>query len=183
MMAVRNFVKSVLGWPIYAGFRVLKSSLVHKENQRIRRRLGSCGSDLDISYPWDIRGAKHVHVGNDVFIGPGVLMIAEPGAEIYVGSKVMLGPQVKVIASDHRFDDPNLPIKDSGYGTLESITISDDVWIGCGATILKGVHVGRGSIVGAGAVVTKNIGEKEIWAGNPAKKVKDRFSEAMKAVR
>lgn len=175
-MRLRNIIKDVLGHPVYLVGRVLKSSLVHKENQLIRREFGSCGPDLDISFPWDIRGASHVHIGSDVFIGPGVLMIAEPEAEIRIGSKVMFGPQVKLIASDHRFSDPDLPIKDSGYGTLAQITISDDVWVGCGVTILKGVHIGRGSIVGAGAVVTKDIGENEIWAGNPARKVKNRFS-------
>jgi acetyltransferase-like isoleucine patch superfamily enzyme len=173
---LRNLIKKILGLPVYAASRVLKSSLVHQENKRIRRHLGGCGADLDISYPWDIRGVKHVYVGTDVFIGPGVLMIAEPGAEIHIGSKVMLGPQVKLIASDHRFDDPAIPIKDSGYGAFEEIRIGDDVWIGCGTTVLKGVSIGRGSVVGAGAVVTRSIGQNEVWAGNPARKIKDRFS-------
>jgi acetyltransferase-like isoleucine patch superfamily enzyme len=80
-----------------------------------------------------------------------------------------------VIASDHRIDDPCRPIKDSGYGVLADVRIGNDVWIGTSATILKGVHIHDGAVVGAGAVVTKDVGSCEIWAGNPARKVRDRF--------
>lgn len=181
MKFLRNLVKEILGLPVYVASRVLSSSMVYQENKIIRRHLGGCGAQLDISYPWDIRGVKHVYIGTDVFIGPGVLMIAEPDAEIRIGSKVMLGPQVKLIASDHRFDDPAVPIKDSGYGAMEEIRIGDDVWIGCGATVLKGVTIGRGSVVGAGSIVTRSIGENEVWAGNPARKIKSRFSVSASA--
>ena len=53
--------------------------------------------------------------------------------------------------------------------------IEPDVWCGANVTILKGVHIGKGSVIAAGAVVTKNIGEYEIWAGVPAKKIRNRF--------
>ena len=55
------------------------------------------------------------------------------------------------------------------------LIIEDDVWIGHGAIILAGVQIGKGSIVAAGSVVTKDIPPCEIWGGNPAKKIKDRF--------
>ena len=56
------------------------------------------------------------------------------------------------------------------------ILIGHDVWIGNGAKILSGVSIGTGAVIGAGAVVTKSVGPYEIWAGNPARKVKTRFS-------
>jgi maltose O-acetyltransferase len=127
-------------------------------------------------YPWDIRGERHVLIGKDVFIGPSVLMIAEKGAEIHIGDKVMLGPQVKFIASDHRFDDPSRPIKDSGYGKLADIRVGNDVWIGTGAIVLKGVEIKDGAVIGAGSVVTKNVGSCEVWAGNPARMIGNRFT-------
>ncbi len=144
-----------------------------------------CGADLEIDYPWDIRGAQWVEIGKDVYIGPHVLMIAESEARIHIGDNTMLGPQVKIIAFNHRFDDPQKPIKHSGYayGEPQSVWIENDVWIGAGAFIMKGVRIGKGSIVAAGAVLTKSVGENEIWGGNPARKIKDRFAAADPPVR
>ena len=59
----------------------------------------------------------------------------------------------------------------------KKITISSDVWIGAGVTVLSGVTIGVGSVVGAGSVVTHDIPPYEIWAGNPAKKIRNRFDE------
>lgn len=57
----------------------------------------------------------------------------------------------------------------------EDITIGADVWIGANATIISGVSIGTGAVIGAGSVVTKDVPPYEIWAGNPAKKIRDRF--------
>ncbi len=173
---LKNFAKRALGPPLLFIYRNAKAAVVHADRRSIYGRFGHCEPDLDLSYPWDIRGPEHIYIGRDVFIGPGVLMSADVHAEIHIGDKVMFGPSVKVIASDHRYDDPSRAIKDSGYGALAPVMIGDDVWIGAAAIILKGVSVGTGSIVGAGSVVTSNIGTYEIWAGNPARKIKDRFS-------
>jgi acetyltransferase-like isoleucine patch superfamily enzyme len=102
-------------------------------------------------------------------------MIADEGAEIHIGDKVMFGPRVRIIASDHRYDDPQRAIRDSGYGVLANVYIEDDVWLGTGVTILKGVRIGEGAVVGAGSVITKDVTAFEVWAGNPARKIKDRF--------
>lgn len=57
------------------------------------------------------------------------------------------------------------------------VTIEEDVWCGANVTILKGVAIGKGSVIAAGAVVTKNVGEYEIWGGTPARKIKNRFKD------
>ena len=59
-------------------------------------------------------------------------------------------------------------------------TIGADVWIGVNAIIRSGVTIGTGSVIGAGSVVLNDIPEYEIWAGNPARKIRDRFSEEIK---
>ncbi len=63
---------------------------------------------------------------------------------------------------------------------VETTTIENDVWIGRGSSIKSGVTIGNGSIVGMGSVVTKNIPPYEIWAGIPARKIRDRFSQEEK---
>lgn len=60
------------------------------------------------------------------------------------------------------------------------VTFGHDVWIGCQSVVLSGRRIGTGSVLGAGAVLTRDIGDYEIWVGNPARKVRDRFEPAIK---
>ena len=171
-----NLAKMAVGAPLLLLRHYGKEGTYFVERRALLRRFGHCEPDLALASPWDIRGEAHIFIGRDVYIGPQVLMIADAGAEIHIGDKVMFGPQVKLIASDHRFDDPTRAIKDSGYAAVTGICVGNDVWIGTGAILLKDVRIGDGAVVGAGAVVTSNIGSCEVWAGNPARKIKDRFA-------
>ena len=155
--------------------RKLQGWCVLAAREEVTRELESCGVDLDIMWPWDIRCARYISIGDHTFIGPEVLMLADKCARIRIGSKVMFGPRVRVIANDHRVDDPSVPIKDAGYVNSGDIVIGDDVWIGTGATILKCVSIGQGSVIGAGSVLTKSVGAYEVWAGNPARKMRSRL--------
>ena len=173
--AQQNPIKARLGDLLLMLYRPLKRALVHAQHREIVGKLGHREPDLELVYPWDIRGEQHIFIGRDVFIGPEVLLIADAGAEIHIGDKVMFGPRVRIIASDHRYDDPERAIRDSGYSALAGVDIGNDVWLGTGVTVLKGVRIGEGAVVGAGSVVTKDVNAFEVWAGNPARKVKDRF--------
>jgi len=72
---------------------------------------------------------------------------------------------------DHVFDDPTRPILEQGLRAF-GITIEDDAWIGAGAIILDGVRIGRGAVVGAGAVVTRDVAPHTVVAGVPARLVR-----------
>ena len=85
-----------------------------------------------------------------------------------------MGPNVTVLTRNHAFSRTDIPMNQQGMSEVRPVTISDDVWIGANVIILPGVCVGRGAIIGAGAVVTKNVPEYAIVAGNPAKIVKYR---------
>jgi acetyltransferase-like isoleucine patch superfamily enzyme len=78
-----------------------------------------------------------------------------------------------VFASGNHNIEPDKNINDQDV-TVDPIIIGDDVWIGACAIITGGVHVGSHAVIGAGSVVTHDIPEWEIWAGNPAKKIGDR---------
>ena len=81
----------------------------------------------------------------------------------------MMGPDVIILSGNHAHDLIDIPLKFQGNSEEQPVSIEDDVWIGARVIILPGVHVGKGSILGAGAVVTKNIPRYSVVAGNPAR--------------
>lgn len=94
---------------------------------------------------------------------------------LHVGEDVMIGPELLAISQNHRFDDPGAPIREQGYDPVETIRIEDGAWIGARVTILPGVKVGRGSVVGAGSVVTRDVPDGCVAAGNPARILRSRL--------
>jgi acetyltransferase-like isoleucine patch superfamily enzyme len=114
-------------------------------------------------------------VGDNVYIGPRAYISASKG--ISIGNGVTIGPEFMVMGGDHNFRVVGLPIADAkSSGKNYPIIIEDDVWIGARVTVLKGVRLGEGAIVGAGSVVTRNVAAYSVSAGNPAKRIGDRFS-------
>ena len=87
----------------------------------------------------------------------------------------MMGTDVTIITRNHRFDRADIPMMEQGFEEERPVYIGNDVWIGDRVLILPGVHIGDGSIIAAGAVVTKDVPPHSIVAGVPARKIKDRF--------
>ena len=112
-----------------------------------------------------------INIGPNCFIGEFNVIRGQGG--VTIGNDVYTGPMVKIVAVNHVYDDPHRPIREQGI-TAQGIVIEDDVWLGAGATVVDGVTIGRGSIIGAGAVVTTDIPPYSIAVGVPAKPVKDR---------
>ncbi len=115
--------------------------------------------------PLYIDYGKPVNIGNRCFIQQCCTFFGRGG--ITIGNDVFIGPKVNLITINHDLDPDN---RSATYG--RPIVIEDKVWIGIGATILPGVRIGYGAIVGAGSVVTKDVPAMTIVAGNPAKFVK-----------
>jgi acetyltransferase-like isoleucine patch superfamily enzyme len=99
-----------------------------------------------------------------------------PGVSL--GKYVMFGARVTIVGKDHRFDLVGTPAIFSGRPPALQTTIDDDVWIGANSTIIAGVCIGRGAIVAAGSVVTRNVEPYSIVGGVPAKHLRFRFEEA-----
>lgn len=119
-----------------------------------------------------------IQVGDDVFIGQGATLQAS-ASSITIGNKVMFGPNVTIIGGNHNasiLGQFMFDIKIKQVNDDQPVIIEDDVWIGASAIILKGVQIGRGSIVAAGAIVTKKVPPYTIVAGVPARVVSIRFS-------
>jgi acetyltransferase-like isoleucine patch superfamily enzyme len=92
---------------------------------------------------------------------------------IEIGDNVIFGPRVSVLSENHNFDRTDIPIKHQGV-TKGTTRIGNDVWIGAGASILSGVTIGDGCVIGAGAVVTGDVEPWSVVVGVPAKVVKKR---------
>ncbi len=85
-----------------------------------------------------------------------------------------MGPEVCIFTMNHRTDRVDIPIKYQGNTEEREVFIGDDCWIGCRAMLLPGVKLGRGVVVGAGAVVSKDVPDYSVVVGNPARVVKTR---------
>ncbi len=110
--------------------------------------------------------------GNNVYIG----QYSYIGPKTQIGNYCMLSDYVNIIGHDHKFEKLGTPIILSGRPYDEPKTlIEDDVWIGHGVTIMRGVKIGEGSIIGANSVVTKDIPAYSIYVGVPARFVRMRF--------
>ena len=124
-----------------------------------------------------------IEVGDDVFIGPGASFTASVSG-ISIGNKVMFGPGVTIVGGNHNTSVVGEFMADVRIKRQEDdevVVIEDDVWVGARAVILKGVRIGRGSIVAAGAVVVRNVPPYSIVGGVPAKVLRSRFdSETMR---
>ena len=115
---------------------------------------------------------NHIILGNCVQFGENCVI----ETDVEFGDKVLCARNVSFVGrNDHIYNIVGKAIWDSGRGVNELIVVDDDVWIGHGAIILSGVKIGKGSIVAAGSVVTKNVEPYTIVAGNPAKFVTNRF--------
>lgn len=91
-----------------------------------------------------------------------------------IGDNVMMGPECMIFTRNHAFARVDIPMNQQGMKEFEPVSIGNDVWIGARVTILPGVHIADGCIIGAGAVVTKDIPEYAIVGGNPARVLKYR---------
>jgi acetyltransferase-like isoleucine patch superfamily enzyme len=122
---------------------------------------------------FNFRNLPHagITVGKNCFIGEYNVIRGQGG--VVIGDGVYTGPMVQIVAVNHVYHDPNRPIREQGI-TADGIVIEDDVWLGAGVKVLDGVTIGRGSVIGAGAVVVNNIPPYSLAVGSPAKPVKDR---------
>ena len=118
----------------------------------------SCGSSED--YIGAVLIEDSVSVGQNCFI--------DGGGKLKIGKDSVLGPNVVFFSGNHEFKDPTIPIRFQG-GIPKPIVIEEDVWLGANVIVLGDVTIGKGSVIGAGSVVTKYVPPYSIAVGVPAK--------------
>jgi len=124
-----------------------------------------------------IRDGVSIHVPEKVSIGEHTTLnefvVIDGSGLVNIGNWVRIAHRASILSSDHSFKNRNIPIAKQEL-TLGPITIEDDVWIGCDVKILKGVHIGKGCVIGAGTVVTKDLPPYSVAVGIPARIIKRR---------
>lgn len=120
---------------------------------------------------WGGEPGEGLKVGDNSNIGPYCYVGCSGYIEI--GSNVMISPRVSIYSENHNFKSTDMPMKEQGV-TRSFVKIEDDCWIASNAVILAGVTVGKGSVVAAGSVVTKDIPPYSVVAGMPAKVIDTR---------
>jgi acetyltransferase-like isoleucine patch superfamily enzyme len=109
-------------------------------------------------------------VKDNVTVGPGNYFYGV----VEMGDDVMTGPGCMFFSGNHGYKDTSIPMISQNSFTKGAIVIGNDVWIGASSILLNGVKIGNGAIIAAGSIVTKNVDEFSIVAGNPAKFIKKR---------
>lgn len=144
------------------------NKLSNSEIQRRRDFLRTFVAKLDegamINSPFYIEFANHLEMGVNSFINYDCIMLNN--AMVKLGDNVLVGPKVSFYTSMHPIDAKQ---REQWLVYAKPITVEDNVWIGGSATILGGVTIGKNAIVGAGAVVTKDVEPNTIVVGNPAR--------------
>jgi acetyltransferase-like isoleucine patch superfamily enzyme len=125
-----------------------------------------------VLHVYNFRGLPHagIQIGRDSLIGEYTVIRGQGG--VTIGDRVYTSPGTQIIAVNHVFDDPGRPFIEQGI-TAQGIIIEDDVWLGSAAIVTDGVRVGRGAVVAAGAVVTKDVPPHTVVGGVPARVLRE----------
>ncbi|TMW65249.1 hypothetical protein Poli38472_009416 [Pythium oligandrum] len=134
----------------------------------MKELLGSVGEGVVIEPPFRCNDGINIHLADGVFLNFNCVLIDT--CDIRIGARTLLGPGVQLYTASHPLDPQ---VRASGLETAKPVIIEEDVWIGGNVIILPGVRVGRGAVIGAGSVVTKDVPPMSVFSGNPAKFIKN----------
>lgn len=130
----------------------------------LRALLAGVGEGAFVEAPFHCSYGFNLTLGDGVYLNAGCVIL--DSAPVTIGDRSMLGPGVQVYCADHHRDPAR---RAAGEEIARPVTLEADVWIGGGAILLPGIRIGRGSIVGAGSVVTRDVDAGAVVAGNPAR--------------
>ena len=136
----------------------------------VRRIFRSCGRDVIIKTRAYFGTGENLVIGDRSQLGVN----CKVENDLVMGRDVVMGPDVVIMSSAHAFERLDIPINQQGHLPRRPVVIGDDVWIGTRVIILPGVKIGDQAVIGAGAVVTKDVPPRAVVAGNPARIIRYR---------
>ena len=132
------------------------------------------GKNIRLGYGGKIAHPEGISIGSNVFIAANFVI---SGKSLEIGNNVLIGPRLTIECDDHKFNKVGAPMWSyRNERDVYHIKICNDVWMGANVTILKGVIVGEGTIVGACSLLSKSVPPYTISIGIPCKPIKTRFT-------
>ena len=148
-------------------------SLIRRMRSSVGKHLfDSCGKNINIEKGADFGKGDGIKIGDNSGLGINCYV----RGPLEIGNDVMMGPDVLIFTQNHQTADTEIPMREQGMAPLKPVVIGDDVWIGARVCILPGVTIGQGAVIGACAVVSKDVPAYSVAEGNPARVVKKRKS-------
>lgn len=145
-------------------FNAALSLSAEDRHRLLREGLGSVGEHVNVRPPFYVDYGYNIHLADGVFLNFGCVVLDV--TEVTIGTGTQVGPGVQILTADHPRDPAQ---RRAGVEFGRPIRIGANVWIGGGALILPGVSIGDDAIIGAGAVVTRDVPSGATAAGNPAR--------------
>ena len=152
---------------LMAAYNATTVRQVEERRRLLGELLGSVGEGTDIRPPLYVDYGAHITVGADTFINFG--LVALDVAKISIGDDVQMGPNVQLLTPTHPIE-PDL--RRQKWEAAKPIVVGSNVWLGGGVIVLRGVTIGENSVVGAGAVVTRDLPPNVVAVGNPARVIR-----------
>jgi acetyltransferase-like isoleucine patch superfamily enzyme len=147
-----------------------------------RSRIKSIQENVIFSRGTIFEAPELIVIGKEVAFGEKINIDATNSYGIYIGNNVSIAQGTYMRSANHNFNSTNVVIQLQGHHASEieynkdffSIVIENDVWIGANAIILSGAHIGEGSVIGAGSLISRNIPPYSIVVGNPGRVIGNR---------
>lgn len=152
---------------LLAAFNATRATEVDERRRLLAELLGALGEGAIVRPPLMMDYGYQTTLGAHTFVNAGCIILDV--ARVTIGERCQIGPNVQILTPTH----PVAPdVRRTGLEAAEPITIGDNVWLGGGVIVLPGVTIGHDTVVGAGAVVTRDLPRRVMAVGNPARVVR-----------
>ncbi len=150
-----------------AEYNNLRPTQTEQMHRLLDGLLGSHGNQYQINQPFRCDYGENIHIGDNFFANFNLTILDE--ADVIIGNNVFIGPNVSIYTACHPLDAET---RNTAVEWSEPVRIGDNVWIGGSVTIVPGVTIGNNVVIGAGSVVTRDVEDNVVIAGNPARIIK-----------
>ncbi|MEQ9308798.1 MAG: sugar O-acetyltransferase [Balneolaceae bacterium] len=149
-------------------FNTAKPKAFSKKNELLKKLVGKAPKSFYIEPPLYCDYGYNIEIGNKFYANTNLTIL--DCAKVVIGNHVFIGPNVGIYAVSHPIHYEH---RNKYFEIAHPITIGDNVWIGGSVVINPGITIGNNSVIGSGSVVTKNIPENVVAAGNPCKVIRE----------